>query len=714
MTPFFIAWIPRIRAASFVLVGAAASAACGTPPPTAMDVSRLDASDAIAVDVVVPSDVVADADLGPVSVRMDLSLEGGFYVAPFPGEHRRREDGSVDVSRFPNPRRNDYAASLIALAGQRDGFGLTSAVYFQLTGSPNVSRLPSVAESVTSSARVFLVAAQSMPGEPQPARVPVEVTFQSNGGPFGAPNMLVVRPVQGFVLRPSTLYAAVVLREVRDTMDRPLEAAPALRALVEGQRVDALSSGAQDSYRRALDSLRTQGVALSDIAGLTVFRTGDPTADFQRFRTHAIAQPPIAPIERFRRTELFDTFCVYESVVEMPVYQRGEPPYTSSGGEWTTDMRGTPMVQRRERARLVLTVPRATMPSGGYPIVVFSRTGGGGDRPLVERGVRGSNGGPPLAPGTGPALEFARAGWAGISPDGPHGGLRNVTRTDEQLLVFNFGNLGAMRDNVRQSALELVLVAHALPSIRVDASDCPGATAEARFDTSSLAIMGHSMGASIAPLAVAFEPRFRAMLLSGAGASWTENVVHKLRPLAVRPLAEALVGYTGTGRMLRGDDPILNILQWAGETSDAQVFNRYVIDEPPEGRARHVLMMQGIVDHYIMPPIANAGSLSLGLDLGGQPLDATTMELARFTPIASLLGFAGRSAMALPARGNRASQGAMVTAILTQTREDGVEDGHEVVFQTEAPRRQYRCFLESLARGVPRVPAQGALGGACE
>ncbi len=679
-----------------------------------MDVTRGDAVDVAPNEAATVTDVATDADLGPASVRMDLSLSSGFYAAPFPGEHRRREDGTVDVAQFPNPRRNDYASSLIALAAQRDGFGLTSAVYFQLTASPNVMRLPSVAESVTRDARVFLVAAQSMPGEVQPSRVPIEVTFQSNGGPFGAPNMLVVRPVQGFVLQPSTLYAAVIMRSVRDTMDRPLDPAPALRALVEGQRVDALSAGALDSYRRALDSLRTQGVTLSDIAGLTVFRTGDPTAEFQRFRTHAIAQTPVAPADRFRRTELFDTFCVYESVVEMPVYQRGEPPYAAAGGEWTTDMRGTPIVQRRERARVLLTVPRRPMPAAGYPVVVFSRTGAGGDRALVERGVRGVNGGPALAPGTGPALEFARAGWAGISPDGPHGGVRNITRSDEQLLVFNFGNLGALRDNVRQSALELVLLAHALPSIRVDASDCPGAATDARFDTSSLAIMGHSMGASIAPLAAAFEPRFRAMLLSGAGASWTENVVHKLRPLAVRPLAEALVGYTGTGRMLRGDDPILNVLQWAGETSDAQVFNRYVIDQPPEGQPRHVLMMQGIVDRYIMPPIANAGSLSLGLDLGGQALDGTTMELARFTPIASLLPLAARSAISLPARSNRMIQGMGVTAVLTQTREDGVEDGHEVVFQTEPPRRQYRCFLESLARGAPMVPAQGALDGPCD
>jgi len=674
-----------------------------------MDASLDGAADAASADA---SEAGADAvDNSPVSVRMDLSLMQGFFSAPFPGEHRRRGDGTVDLTGYPNPRRNQYAQSLLALAEQRDGFGLTSAVYFQLTGAINTEALPDIAASVRPDAKVFLVGVE---GQGAGQRVPVYVSFQLDAGVYGARNLLAIRPVQGFVLRPETLYAAVVLNTVNDTQGRPIEASPALAQLLGGQSPTALSAGALDAFRRGIDALRTQGVSLSTIAGLTVFRTGNPTRDMQRFREHALSQALPSPLQSFRRTDMFDSYCVYESVVEMPVYQRGEPPYATRGGDWAVDSRGVPMVQRRESARVVVTVPRRAMPANGYPIVIFSRTGGGGDRPLVDRGVRAMPGGPAITPGTGPAFEFARAGWAGISPDGPHGGTRNVTRGDEQLLIFNFTNLAAMRDNLRQSALELVLTAHMLPTLPINSSDCPGAATEARFDVSALTIMGHSMGASIAPLAAAFEPKFRAMLLSGAGASWTENVIFKQHPLAVRPLADILVGYAGTGRQLRTDDPILNVLQWAGETADAQVFNRYVIDEAPEMRPRHVLMMQGIVDHYILPSIANAGSLSLGLDFGGTPIDAITPEIASFTPIAPLLALNGRSVLPLPATANRSARGVTVTAILTQTREDGVEDGHEVVFQTVAPRRQYRCFLESLARGVPMVPAAGALDGACD
>src|SRR5205807_10298026 len=106
-----------------------------------------------------------------------------------------------------------------------------------------------------------------------------------------------------------------------------------------------------------------------------------------------------------------------------------------------------------------------------------------------------------------------------------------------------------------------------------------------------------------------------------------------------------------------------------------------------------------IVDHYIMPGIANATSLSLGLDLAGAALDEGAAELASTTHLRDLLPLSGGAQIALPASGNRAG----LTAVVVQHPEDGIEDGHEVAFQTEAPQHQYRCFLQSFAKGTPKV-----------
>src|SRR5215468_249240 len=117
---------------------------------------------------------------------------------------------------------------------------------------------------------------------------------------------------------------------------------------------------------------------------------------------------------------------------------------------------------------MVVTVPRAPMPANGFPLVTLVRAGAGGDRPLVDRGVQGMTGGPPLVPGSGPAQEFTRVGYAGVQVDGPLGGLRNITHGDEQFLIFNVFNIAALRDNIRESALELAVFSAVLDTLHID------------------------------------------------------------------------------------------------------------------------------------------------------------------------------------------------------------------------------------------------------
>jgi pimeloyl-ACP methyl ester carboxylesterase len=280
-------------------------------------------------------------------------------------------------------------------------------------------------------------------------------------------------------------------------------------------------------------------------------------------------------------------------------------------------------------------------------------------------------------------------------------------------------NAPALRDNIRESAAEYALFAHVLASLQLDVSDCPGATpSTARFDASKIALMGHSMGSTIAPLVLSAEPLYRAAVLSGAGASWIENIVWKQQPIDVRTAFELLLGYRSADRVLEEDDPVLTLFQWAEEPADPLVYTRAMAEGPPGASPPHVLMEQGIVDHYILPPIANATSLSLRLDLADPPLDATNAELAAdgAPTLESQLLFSKRSQITLPASGNRVATGGVhVTTVVVQHPGDGVEDGHEVVFQTDPPKREYRCFLQTWAAGqLPRVPLPGDVEGPCQ
>lgn len=643
----------------------------------------------------------------PTRVRADYAATGDFYARPFPDDARLTAEGRPDLSGFPRAEGSVFLQKTIALA-ERDarGFATTAGVYFALDGPLERSVEADFSASLAPEAGVFLVNLAS--GE----RAPVRVHFDADGGPFGAPNLLALSPLQGRPLAPRARYAAVVRRTVRDAAGASLGVPRSLAELIAGRVPEGMSAAVAEEHSDALARLAELGVPSSSLAGLAVFTTDDPVAGLAAVRAAMLARPLPRPVEPFRADETFDDFCVFSSTIDMPDYQSGTPPFNEVGGDWRFDDAGAPIFQRDEPARLVVTVPRGKMPPAGFPIVLLSRTGAGGDRPLVDRGVQPATGEPALEPGTGPALEFARVGWAGASVDGPHGGLRNVTARDEQFLMFNITNPAALRDNVRQSAAELALQAHVLAALSFDASSCPGLDtggAPVRFDASRLALMGHSMGGTIAPLTLAVEPGFHAAILSGAGGSYIENVLYKLHPVPVKGPAELLLGVAGQ-YSLTEQDPALNLFQWAAEPADPPVYAPYVVHAPREGTPTSVLMVQGIVDHYIMPTISQATSLSLGLDLAGEALDEDTPEIATFPTLAARLPFSGRARVALPARANIDPE---TTAVVVQAREDGVEDGHEVIFQTEGPKRQYRCFLASFAAGAPTVPPPSPESGPC-
>ncbi len=643
------------------------------------------------------------------AVSMDFRASAGFFAAPFPSEHRRRAGGGWRLDDLPNPRNSDYLQGIAALAQDADGFATTAGVFVTTTRPIDPASLPDLAASVRPGASVFITTASG--ADAGRTRYPVRVSVRAGDSPTGAANMLAAVPLQGAPLAPATLHAMVVTRGVRDATGAALTVSPAIVALRNGSTPTGMEPAAAALYREALEALGRGGVDLDQVAGIAVFRTGDPTRSFRSVLAHATASAPMRVTAPPVMREVFDDYCVYEAALAVTSWQQGAAPYLTDGGRWSVSSEGVPQNGHEEPSRLVVTVPRRAMPAGGFPVVVFVRTGGGGDRPLVERGAQAMNGGPAITPGSGPAMEFAREGFAGASWDGPHGGARNVSRGDEQFLMFNVSNLGALRDNVRQSAVEAAQLTRLLDTLRIDVSACPGATAPgsvARIDPAVMALMGHSMGASIAPLAVAFEPRYRALILSGAGGSWIENVLHKQHPVAVRPFAEALLRYNGAGFSLAEDDPSLSLLQWSLEAADVPVFASRVTTQTADASPRHVLMLQGIVDHYILPPIANAASLSLGLDLAGAPLDASTASLVMYDPIERVLPLRGLTSHTGAVTGNREVMGARFTQVVRQYREDGLEDGHEVAFQTAAPKRDYRCFLRGLARGAPSVPAADA------
>lgn len=607
------------------------------------------------------------------SVRFE---SGEFWSSPLPSDHRL-VDGRADLSAFPNPSDTAIVNQVLALVDGTPGWGTTSGIFLPTDAPIDAESLPDLAGSVADGASVYLIDLE--PGSPtagqrRPARVTVSPT-----GPHGPASGIAVVPLQGVPLQPGARHAVAVTTRVRTVDGRPLVPSAALRSLSD-RSPDPVFGDAAPAYQEALEALD------DDLAGLAVFTTGDPVGPMVALADH-LRTRPMALVTAPALVETFDDYCVFEGRLRVTSYQSGTPPYTSSGGGIVWDA-GQPLPDHEEEGRFWITTPRSA-PTGSWPVAVMVRTGGGGDRPMVDRGTHGPDGAN-LEPGSGPARSFARAGWVGFQYDGPLGGVRNPTGGDEQFLVFNVTNPEALRDNLRQSAAELAAIPDFLGSLGFDGSACldhvPGP-----LRTTDLALMGHSMGATIAPLVLPAAPEYSYVLLSGAGGSWIENIVHKESPLEVRPLAEAMLGYTpGT---LGPDDPFLSLLQWGGESADPPVHA--ALARTPD---RHFLVFQGIVDTYILPPIANTTNLSFGLDLAGQPLDVSEPRLDAYEPLGELQPYVGTAQVALPASGNQG-----VTAVVIQHLEDGLEDGHEVMFQLPLAQQQVQCFLRTARDGIPAL-----------
>src|SRR5262245_39332023 len=95
---------------------------------------------------------------GPTVVQMDFTRAGGFFTAPFPSEDRRTAAGRIDLTGYPNPFRVTFVSTMVDLIQRdADGFGLSSAVYFTLTGALDPARLPTLRQSLEPAASVFLI-----------------------------------------------------------------------------------------------------------------------------------------------------------------------------------------------------------------------------------------------------------------------------------------------------------------------------------------------------------------------------------------------------------------------------------------------------------------------------------------------------------------------------------------------------------------------------
>ncbi len=183
---------------------------------------------------------------------------------------------------------------------------------------------------------------------------------------------------------------------------------------------DTALAAAWTAYQPLRDWLASRGAMAPAVAAAAVFTVQDAPGHVARLAAAVAAQP--APVlSALTRCDAGVTspcddgtparacvaadpkFHEIHGKLTIPIFQQGTAPYQKpADGGGITETAGVPQVARTEAVCFALTIPKATAPAAGWPLVVYHHGTGGSMRSIVTDGIAGAlAGGTPAAAGLG-------------------------------------------------------------------------------------------------------------------------------------------------------------------------------------------------------------------------------------------------------------------------------------------------------------------------
>ncbi len=328
----------------------------------------------------------AESSQAAFDLDADFADPAQFYRFPYPSDLRLR-DGAPISSGFPNPLGVQLVESVRNAASARKGFPVVPTGYFKF-GQPLAARSIDEAIPADPSSPVLLVDVDD--ASPEKGRLIPTVAAVLGHDEYVAENVLGVAPRPGFVLHGKRRYAFVVLRSLKDARGALLDVPPALAQIARGETpAGARGAEALALYAPLFAVLKDEGVQPTDVAAATVFTTGDVVADFGAM-SDGVVKAHSAPIGALQIDPddgvAHPRYCELVGTITLPQFQKGTPPFASEG-LFEIGPDGLPTKQRDETVPITITLPKAPMPEGGYPLVMYVHGSGGLSTAPVDRGT---------------------------------------------------------------------------------------------------------------------------------------------------------------------------------------------------------------------------------------------------------------------------------------------------------------------------------------
>ncbi|MCC6624798.1 MAG: hypothetical protein IT385_26345 [Deltaproteobacteria bacterium] len=673
-----------MRAPVLLIASLSALVACGdsgstsdlgadAPADAEVDIPDDDASAETAetAEVDVAPEVVDTTS--PGSFRWDPAAvaPADFYAYPWPSDLRTLASGAPDLAAFPTDKSlvDILGLAIDAVEAGAPGFSPLSSAYFGL----GVDLDPASLEG-----RVLLVDVTR--GE----RLRATVEWNAAGGGYWPARTLAVHPDYQVPPRAGSRLAAIVTTGVTTADGAPLEAPAIVKNL------DLAAGPEAESLRRLLPALADLGLTRDDLIAWTTWPTSDPMAELRALAAW-VAREPAPATSGLALVERKTTYDRYQGELTIVEAFSGTPPYTEPFGAGLIAVlpSGAPATPKSVTIPFTLTVPRTSMPDGGFPLVLYGH-GLGEDHTGFLRTA---------------AAPLAARGVAVIGLDPPLQGARNTTTTSDRELVIalSVGNIVGGREILRQGVLDALQLARvvAAPGFVVPADVAPDG-AELRFDAARLGWFGHSEGAQIGALLLPLAPAIGPAVFSeGGGGAAITMLVLKLPEIDVGAAVSRLLGVDqGVERWALGHPLVTAVIQPLLDPADPLHLARHIFREPlssgdTPGVAHDLVMLEGFLDALTPPVSIEALASAAGLPIA-EPV-ARAIDGLDAQQIGSVT---------LPATGNLppATEGARrpAGALLQLPEED-----HYIIYFNAPVRNQLMDFLASaLAGAATLAPAE--------
>jgi hypothetical protein len=619
------------------------------------------------------------SDPSGTTIYYDLAhttTQATFFNYPWPSDKRLDANGAPDLSAFPNTRNLPILTNLMSIVPNRQGWPMMAAGYFRFT-APITTEFS--LDTPMAAGPVYLIDID--PASPELGTTYPVVAQVLPKDTYVPETLLAVAPRPGIVLRGNTEYA-YVLTKFEPGLARP-----------------AQFTETGDLWP-VLDTL---GIPRSSILVATTFTTGDEVAR-SAARAEAIRtqyHPAITNVA-LAATQ-YPTFCTLAAQITMPQFQIGVQPF-DSGGTFDLDANDVPQKQSDMTIPVTITLPNEAMPATGWPLYQFFHGSGGVSTGIVNLGRSPDSSDMPT-PGEGPGYVVALHHIAAASSALPLNPERMPGATDYAYL--NINNLAAFPQTFQQGVFEQRMLLDALLALHMPAataSACTGLstpTGDYFFDPTKLVAGGQSMGGMYTNMVGAVEPRFGALVPTGAGGYWNFMILESTIIPGARQLLGTALGIDDTQLVFL--HPAMNIIALSWEAAEPLVYMTRLGRRPlPGAPVHHVYEPVGMGDSYFPIDVYDAAALSYGNEQAGTMVWPSMQDALTLDSLGGLLTY--------PVHANESGK----TRVVVQYMGDGVVDAHYIYRQLDAVKHQYGCFLESYLRdGTPTVPGPGAIADPC-